>query len=887
LGTLITEKLSGEKTVEESKKTPTRLSTDLDHELKLGRESVVLDQKSIRVLRGDSLIQEIPLADIEKASIEEGIGVGRLVIETTNGSKNDIAFFTKKKLKQFRALTNVINNHMVANAPPIEDEDEKPQKYNRGSTLRWLLEFMRPYRKKLILGITFSVLLACFNLVPPYLLQILIDSVLISSKPTQGLFVYLTLVLLGSFATITVLTVLQSYFLNTLGQRVVNNLRGRVYEHAISLPTSFIERMTTGRILSRLTTDVGNTQWLMVWGIPTLTVNILTLIGIGVILFFLDAGLAIFVLVPVPFIIYALIRYRKGSFLVYHRNWRRSADVTAMITDTVPAYQVVKSFVREDREASRLDENLDKLYDAQVDAVKMNLYYWPALGFLTSLATIAIWWVGGNQVLVGKIQLGIVTAFVAYLALFYTPINNLSNIVPFIQQGITSGDRLREIIDAKAEVQSKADAVKPKDLGGNIFFDKVWFGYEPYNPIIKDFTLKIPRGQRIAIVGRSGSGKTSISRLLMRFYDVDQGAVSIDNLDIRDIDLDYLRSKIAYVLQDVVLFDNTVAYNVVYGVSNPREGTIGPLDVLHACKAAGIHKEIMTLQLAYDTNLGEKGSSLSGGQRQRLSLARAIIKKPDIFILDEATSDLDVQSEREIYRRMLKLADGKTTILVTHNMYEALSVDNVVVMGSGKIIEQGKPQELLSSGAQFASMFKEFNGEIPFQIEEDLMKTDLGDVSVKLPTLDLSKIQVEASERISEVDVVAGEKSWSNLTPRQPFPLSAPQIIILENHAGEEVLTIPDAEGLQDSSKEALKKAARANSFILQANGIKKVVVRGDELEWHLTTTEGPTVVNTRGRRNVVVMDDKVILVDPLDNISEIDLTKVDKKSLNVLNKTV
>ncbi len=185
-------------------------------------------------------------------------------------------------------------------------------------------------------------------------------------------------------------------------------------------------------------------------------------------------------------------------------------------------------------------------------------------------------------------------------------------------------------------MQSKPDAVKPKDLGGDIFFDKIWFGYEPYNPVIKDFTLKIPHGQRIAIVGRSGSGKTSISRLLMRFYDVDRGAIWIDNIDIRDIDLDYLRSKIAYVLQDVVLFDNTVTYNVVYGVSNPKDSTVGPLDVLHACKAAGIHKEIMALQLAYDTNLGEKGSSLSGGQRQRLSLARAIIKKPDIFILDEA-----------------------------------------------------------------------------------------------------------------------------------------------------------------------------------------------------------------------------------------------------------
>jgi len=866
----------------------TRLSTDLDHDLRLGREIVALDESSLVVSRDGTVITEVKLTDIKQAKIEEGIGIARLVVEDNSGTVRDVAFFTKKKMRQFRALTNVINNHLVGkDIPPILDEDEKPTKYNRASTLRWLLEFMRPYKTKLFLGIAFSVLLAGFNLIPPYLLQILIDSVLLEKTPPHSLFIELTLVLLGSFGVITILTVLQSFFLNTLGQRVVNNLRGSVYEHAISLPTSFIERMTTGRILSRLTNDVGNTQWLMVWGIPTLTVNILTLIGIGIILFILDAQLAIFVLVPVPFIIYALIRYRKGSFMVYHRNWRRSADVTAMITDTVPAYQVVKSFVREGRESGRLDENLDKLYTAQVDAVKMNLYYWPALGFLTSLATVAIWWVGGNQVIVGGIQLGIVTAFVAYLALFYTPINNLSNIVPFIQQGITSGDRLREIIDAKPEVQSKPDAVSPKDLGGDIEFENVGFGYEPYNPIIKDFSLKIPRGQRIAIVGRSGSGKTSISRLLMRFYDVNSGAVKIGGIDIRDIDLDYLRSKIAYVLQDVVLFDNTVSYNVGYGVPAPNETQIGPLDVLHSCKAAGIHKEIMALQLAYDTNLGEKGSTLSGGQRQRLSLARAIIKKPDIFILDEATSDLDVQSEREIYRRMLKLAQGKTTILVTHNMYEALSVDYAVIMNKGKITERGNPKQLLSAGGQFSSMFEEFNGEIPFQIEDDLSKTNLGDVSVKLPSVKPSEIRISASARISEVSYSDGVTTWTNLTPRLPFPLSEPQIVVLENQQGEEAVTIVDVEQLELESREVLKKASRANSFILQVDGIDKVVVRGDELEWHVTTDSGQIVVNTRGRRNVVVLNDKVILIDPLDNISEIDLKKIDRKSLKVLNKTV
>jgi ATP-binding cassette, subfamily C, bacterial len=831
---------------------------------------------------------KIDLKDIKNAKVEEGVGIARLVIETNDGEVDEVAFFTKRRIDKFRGLANIINEHRAGVATAeIPEEDDQAKHGDRASTLTWLLQFMRPYRRKLLFGVMFSVLLAGFSLVPPYLLQILIDSVLLARTPTHGLFLTLTLVLLGSFGAITLLTVLQGYFLNTLGQKVVNDLRGSVYLHAISLPSSFIERMTTGRILSRLTTDVGNTQWLMVWGLPTLTVNVLTLVGIGIILFILDAGLAVFVLIPVPFIIYALIRYRTGSFMVYHRNWRRSADVTAMIADTVPAYQVVKSFAREGREGKRLDDNLDRLYNAQVDAVKMNLLYWPALGFLTSLATIAIWWVGGNQVLVGGVQLGIVTAFVAYLALFYTPINNLSNIVPFIQQGITSGDRLREIIDSDPEVQSKTGALHPEGLGGVVSFEKVWFGYEPFNPVIKDFDLSIPSGQRIAIVGRSGSGKTSVSKLLMRFYEVNGGSVKIGGLDVRDIELNFLRSKIAYVPQEVILFDNTVAHNVCYGVPDIGGPEEGPLDVLRACKLAGIHKEIMALQLAYDTNLGEKGSTLSGGQRQRISLARAIIKKPDIFILDEATSDLDVLSEREIYRRMLKLAEGKTTILVTHNMYEAMSVDNVVVMNTGRIVEQGDPKELLARGGQFTSMFKEFNGESPFEFEADFSKTDLGDVSVKLPRAELS-LRVEPSHRASELTVTDGETTWSNVTPRRPFPLSEPQIIVLQTRGGEEILTIPDTSKLEATSREALEKAARANSFILKVLEIKKVVVRGDELDWHVRTEGGQMlVVNTRGRRNVAVMDGKVILIDPHDNIAEINLAEMDRKSLKVISRTV
>lgn len=838
-------------------------------------------------MKDGKVITEIPTKDIRKAYVEEGIGIARLVLELENGSNREVAYFTKKKIKQFRALAGALTDHHVGEGlSAISDEEETKEQKSKAGTLLWLLKFMQPYKGKLIIGIILSVLVTAFNLVPPYLLKVLIDNVLLSSTPAEGLFLELTLVLLASYGAIAVLSLLQGYVLNTLGQKVVNNMRWKVYEHTMNLQSSFIERMTTGRILSRLTNDVGNTQWLMVWGLPSLIVNVLTLLGIGIILFALDPGLAVFVLIPVPFIVYALISYRRRSFMTYHKNWRRSADVTAKIADTVPGYQVVKSFVREEREAKNLSESLDRLYQSQVDAVKMNLYYWPALGFLTSIATVAIWWIGGNQVLVGGIQLGVITAFVAYMALFYAPINNLSNIVPFIQQGTTSGDRLREIIETEPEIQSKPDAVRP-DLTADVEFEKVWFGYEPFNPVIKDFDLKIPKGQRIAIVGRSGSGKTSVSRLLMRFYDVSSGSVKISGVDVRDIDLEHLRGRIAYVPQEVLLFDNTVARNVAYGAALVGDEDFEPIEVLRACKLAGIHKEVMSLSLAYDTNLGEKGSTLSGGQRQRISLARAIIKKPDIFILDEATSDLDVLSEREIYRRMLKLAEGKTTILVTHNIYEATSVDKVVVMSSGRVVEEGSPRDLLARGKEFNSMFQEYNGENPFEFDLDLSKIDLGDVSVKLPETGAEGIIVKEGGRVSRVDVEMGGTRYVDLQPRMPYPLSHPELVILENAEGVEFLTIRDHTKLVGTSSEVLAKAIRSNSFVLRVRAVEKIVIRGDELEWQLTTDDGSVIVNTRGRRNVVMMDHKVILIDPHDNISEIDLKKMDARSLVLLDRTV
>jgi ATP-binding cassette subfamily C protein len=864
--------------------------SDLDKELKFKDTEVCLTNDDKIVIKYDGREDRFDLSELKGAYVEDGVGIGKLILVKKGGEEVEAVYFTKRPIDDFRKLAILINGRLSGNGhyeglSLVREERRKP---NVRSTLLWLLNFMRPYWHKMLIGVILSISIAMLNLVPPYLLKILIDNVFLTQTHSMKLFIDLTLTLIGSYVAVTALSIAQNYILNTVGQRVVNDIRSKVFKHAMRLSASFIDRISTGRILSRLTTDAGNTQWLMVWGLPTLIVNLLTLIGIGVILFTMDVRLALFVLLPTPVIAYMVYRYRKKSHRIYHRNWRRSADVTSALSDTIPNYMVIKSFAKEDYESDRLDELLNRLYESQVKVTKMNISYWPFLGLLTSLSTVMMWWFGGEQVIAGTIQLGTLTAFVSYMAQFYGPINNLSNIIPFIQQAVTSGDRLREIMEAEPDVKEPEHPKKP-DLKGDILFSNVWFSYDKYTPVLKNINLRIKVGEKVAVVGKSGSGKTTLSKLLLRMYDVDSGEIKINGVNIKDIDLQYLRERVAYVPQEVALFDNTVAYNVAYGSSRRIE----PWEIIAACKAARIHDEIMQLPLAYDTNLGERGSSLSGGQRQRISIARAIIKQPDIVILDEATSNLDVINEAEVYRAIMNLAKGRTTIFVTHSFVEVMSADRVIVMANGEIIEEGKPTELIARRGAFYQMFKDqlelFTGELRLlKSEDDKGALTLADY-VKDAVLDLSKakVKVRPGSRRSLVTLMVNGEVYSDLKPKLPFPISQPEYVILYDRDGRERFMISNYRKLDPESVKLLEEAIKLNNFKPMTLSIKGIDVKGDELEWRLVTNYGEVTVRTRGRRNVILMDSRLTLIDVHDNVYEIDLKKLDKDSLKLVAETI
>jgi len=849
---------------------------DLSPDLRFGEQVVRVQADRLEVVQGSSTVLSLPLSSLSKVYVEDGIGIDKLVVVTKDGEEREVAYFTKARTWEFRRLARAVEEYLRGGTPPPQQGQWGREEKGKVSTLLWLIRFMSPYRGKIVLGIGLSVALTALNLIPPYLLKILIDSVLLSPSHSTSLFLKLTEVLLSSYAAVAVVSGFQRYILNNTGQKIVNDMRTRIFDHVLKHSSSFVDRYSTGRILSRLTNDVGNTQWLMVWGLSTLIVNVLTLVGIGVILFTMDVSLAVYILIPLPLVVYLLVEYRRRTHKLYHRNWRRNAEVIAKYSDVIPNYMVVKSFTKEEEEVQEFSALANSLYESQREVSKVNAFYWPTIGFLTSLSSVVIWWIGGNQVLAGRIELGVVTAFVSYLSQFYGPINNLSNIVPFVQQAITSGERIREVLESKPDIDQPPTPKRPS-LREDIVFENVKFGYDPFLPVLKGVNVRIRGGERVVLVGRSGSGKTTLSKLIMRLYDVNEGRITIGGVDVREIDLPYLRERIAYVPQEHVLFESSVYRNIAYGAPGP----VSPLDVIGAAIAARVHEDIMKFPLAYDTNVGERGSFLSGGQRQRIAIARAFLKDPDVVIFDEATSNLDVMNEREVYRAILNLSSGRTTILITHNIREVMGADRVIVMRDGEVVEEGKPGELLERGGEFASMFKGY--------EVDALDWEKGAARVRdyasKYLLNPREVRVRQSSRRSRVDVTYGGKRWEALLPRLPFPLSDPNFVILEDRTGQIVGIIEDLKSLDEESARALRGSIELSRMVVGIGRILKVRVRGEETEMEVITERGDRIkVTARGRRSFMRFGDEVVITDVNGNLYGFKLKGAEKRSVKQIS---
>jgi len=644
--------------------------------------------------------REYYLASIGGVRLVEGFGINTLVARV-NGSEVELLHFSNRVRDSvgqlYELLASIVDGSSQDGVPA---GSKSRRRVGELDTVRWLVSLIRPYWLKVSLGVALSLSVTLASLVPPYLLKIFINDVLV---PRSGgeLFTFIVLMLVLVYISSVLLSVLQNYVLNYVGQRLTNDLRIRIYEHVMDrLSLSFIENFQSGRILSRITTDVGNTQWFLIWGIPTILTNAALVVGIGVIMFSMNQTLGAFALIPIPAMVVGTIIYRKKSRLRYHKTWRRSADITSLLTDTIPSAMLVKSFAKEDQEISRLKSLTEELFESQMRVVKMNISWWPLLGLILSLTTVAIWSIGGEQVLGGGLELGTLVAFITYLSMFYQPIQNLTNVIPFMQQSFTSAERILEILRSYPDVAEDPDAVDIK-LRGEIVLERVWFGYHPLVPVIKGVSLRIRPGEVLGIVGQSGSGKTTLVKLILRFYDPSRGRILVDGVDLRKVRLKSYREQIGVVHSDPIILYGTVAYNIAYGKPGAE-----PEEIIAAAMMSKAHDFIVRLPLAYDTHLGERGNRLSSGQRQMIALARALIKDPKVLIMDEPTANVDSLTEAEILKVLRDVIRGRTAIIVSHRFTLLQLADRIVVMDQGRIVEEGTHEELIAKRGKYYQMLR-------------------------------------------------------------------------------------------------------------------------------------------------------------------------------------
>jgi ABC-type multidrug transport system fused ATPase/permease subunit len=586
----------------------------------------------------------------------------------------------------------------------------QPQSPPFRHTFGRLIGFLRPYKLSLIASFGLAIGAQAAGLALPWLTGEVIDEAIAKNDEALLHLLVVAVVIAGLAKALMLLG--RRFIAGRQALGVEFDIRDALYSHLLRLSWGYYDRHQTGQLMSRATVDLQQVRFFLGYGLIFFGQHVITIVATTAILFAIDWQLALIALAITPVLVAVAYQYSRASHPILRDVQQRMADLTTVAEENIVGVNVVKAFAQEPRESAKFAGRSERVFGKSLEATRQRAFYVPFLSFLPLLAQAAVLLAGGHRVVDGNLAIGEFVAFNVYVLLLVMPLRMLGMWIGTSQRAVASGERIFEVLDEPEEVVDRADARPLPEGRGHLRFEHVTFGYDAERPVLHDVDLELPAGRTVALIGRTGSGKTSLTALVPRFYDVEEGAVLLDGTDVRDVRLADLRRQIGIVSQDPFLFSTTVRDNIAFGATGATDK-----EVEHAARMAQAHEFVARLPDGYDTVIGERGITLSGGQRQRIAIARAILVDPRVLILDDATASVDATTEAQIRLGLREAMKGRTTLIVAHRLSTISLADEIVVLDRGRVVARGTHEELIHENEVYREIYE--HGMLELELAEE------------------------------------------------------------------------------------------------------------------------------------------------------------------------